>query len=125
MSFVLKPAYVTQMYYCKEHYLTIIFKQLMHFFIDICLKIASTNQMVFSNERYFMPLQYNFGELFTKIIFNKKNLKLLISASYKENMIKLLQNKIQVPNRSKLQLAAKFSYYIYPKFPIVDKLMKH
>jgi len=31
-----------------------------------------------------------------------KNLKLLISTHYKENMIKLLQNKIQVPNKSKL-----------------------
>ena len=43
-----------------------------------------------------------------------KNLKLLISTYYKENMIKLLQNKIQVPNKSKLQLAAKFFYYIFP-----------
>jgi len=37
-------------------------------------------------------------------------------------MIKLLQNKIQVPNKSKLQLAAKFIYYI---IPIAGKLMKY
>ena len=42
-----------------------------------------------------------------------KNLKLLISTYYKDNMVKLLQNKMQVPNKSKLQLAAKFIYYIY------------
>jgi len=32
----------------------------------------------------------------------------------KKIWIKLLQKKILVPNKSKLQLAAKFIYYIYP-----------
>jgi len=60
----------------------------------------------------YAPCNIIFENYWPKLLLTK-NLQLLILTYYKENMIKLLQNKIQVPNKSKLQLAAKFIYYIY------------
>ena len=70
----------------------------MHFFIDMSLKIVNINQMVFLMNVSLLPYNIILGP---KSLLTK-NLKLLISTYCKENMIILLQNKIQVPNKSKL-----------------------
>ena len=51
-------------------------------------------------------------ELLTKIIINKK-FKIINFNILERKYDQLLQEK-QIPNNSKLQLAAKFIYYIYP-----------
>ena len=38
-------------------------------------------------------------------------------------MIKLLQNEIQVSNKSKLQLTAKFICYIYPGCQLIHEIL--